>query len=79
MATTTEASAEKDDPEDLTTMTDVSAEEAEETIRLSELLQRQRQQCVYGPRKSTTRTAASAEEDRPEDSATTTEALAEDE
>ena len=78
-ATMTEVSAEEDDPEDSTTMTEASLDESEETARLSERLRQRRQRCVYCHRKLTTASNASAEEDRPDDSATTTEALAEDE
>ena len=38
LSTTTEASADEDDPKDSTTMTEASAEEAEETTRMSERL-----------------------------------------
>ena len=40
MATTTEASAEEDDPEVSTMTTEASIEEAEDTTRLSESLQK---------------------------------------
>ena len=40
MATTTEASAEEDDPKVSKTTTDASIEEAEDKTRLSELLRR---------------------------------------
>ena len=77
--TTKEASVEKDDPENLTTTTESSAEEAEETTRPSERLQRRRRRCVYRPRELTIMIASLEEEYGPEDSATTTEASAEDE
>ena len=59
----TEALAEEDDPEDSMATTEASAEEAEETMRLSESLQRQRRWCVYGPREFTTTTVALEEDD----------------
>ena len=40
MATTTEASAEEDDPKVSTMTTEASIEEAEDTTRLSECIQR---------------------------------------
>ena len=79
MATTAEASAEEDDPEDSRMTTESFAEEAGETTRLSERLRRGRRQCVYDPRELTTTTVESAEEDGPEDSATTAETSEEDE
>ena len=42
LATTTEASAEEDDPDVLTTTTEASIEEVEDTTRLSKRLRRQR-------------------------------------
>ena len=50
LVTTTEASAEIDDPEKSATTTETSEEEAEETTHLKERLQHRRQRCVYGPR-----------------------------
>ena len=73
MATTTEALVDKYDPEDSTTTTEASVEEAEDTTRLRERLRWRRQWCVYGPRELTTTTEASAEENGPKDSVTTTE------
>ena len=78
MATTTEESIEEDEPKE-STMAKTSAEESEETMRLSEHLQHPRRRCIYVPRELTTATVASAEEDGPKESATTTEALVEDE
>ena len=76
--TTTETSTVEDDPEDSTmTTTEALAEEAEETMRPRECLKRKRRWCVYKPRELTTMSAASSEEDEPEDSATTTEPSAE--
>ena len=74
-----EALAEEDEPEDSMMTTEASVEKAEEKTHLSERLQQQMQRCVYRPKELTTTMGASVEEDRPEDSATTTEALAEDE
>ena len=59
---------DKDDPKDLTTMTEESMEGAEETTRLRERLGWQRRRCV----ELITAALALKEEDRPEDSATTT-------
>ena len=73
-----EASAEEDDPNDLTTATDMSAEEAENKTRPIERLRRCRQRCVYGPGELATVMGASEEEDGPEVSATTTEASADE-
>ena len=61
LATTTEASAEEDDPEVSTMTTYASDEELEETKSPSELLRWQRRRCVYGLRVLTTMTASSAE------------------
>ena len=54
-------------------------EEVEETTLSSKRLRHRGKQFFYGPRKLTTITVALAEEDGPEVSATTTEALPEDE
>ena len=63
MATTVEASEEKDDPKVLTITTEASIEEAENKTHLSERLRRQRRRCVYGqPEVLTTATEASIEE-----------------
>ena len=61
------------------TTTEALAEEAEETIRLIECLRRRRRRCVYGPRELKTTMVVSVEEDRTEESATTTEAFEGDE
>ena len=74
LATTTEASIEKDNPEDSTTTAEALAEEAEETTRLRERLRRRIWKCVYGPRELTTAMVASTEEEGTKDSAMTTEA-----
>ena len=79
LATTTEALADEDEPKVLTTIMEASAEEAEDKTRPSEHLRWRRRWCVYGLRVLTTTTEASAEYDRPAESATTTEASAEDE
>ena len=79
LSTTTEASEEKNDPEELRMKKKALSEEAEETTLPSECLQRRRWQYVYGPREFTTTTSESEEEDGSEYSATTTEASAEDE
>ena len=79
MATTTEALAEEDEPEESTTTAEALAEEAEETMRLSEYLQWKRWRCVYRPREFTMTTVVLDEEDGPKDSATTTEASAKNE
>ena len=79
LSTTTEASEEKNDPEELRMKKKASAEEAGETTLPSECLQRRRWRYVYGPREFTTTTSESEEEDGSEYSATTTEASAEDE
>ena len=79
LAKMTELLAEEDYIKDSTTTTEASTEEAEETTRPSECLQRQICRCVYGPREMMTTTLALAEENGPDDSATTTEASAEDE
>ena len=79
LATTTEASTEEYDPKVSTTITEVSAEEAEEMTRLRERLRLRRRQRVYGPRKLTTPTVALAEEDDPGKSVTTTDASVRDE
>ena len=50
LETTTEASAEEDDPKESMTTTEALAEEAEEMKRLSERLQWQMWRCVCGPR-----------------------------
>ena len=71
LETTTGALVEKDEPEDLMTTMDASAEEVEETTRLREHLQWLRRWCVYGPRELTTTTVAFVEEDGPEYSAMT--------
>ena len=63
-----EASSDKDDPKDLTTTTEESTEEAEETMRLREHLGWRRRRCV----ELITAALASEEEDGPEDSATLT-------
>ena len=57
----TEALAEEDKPEVLTTTTEASIEEAEDTKRPSERIQRERLRCVYGLRALTTTTTASEE------------------
>ena len=54
LKTTAEALAEEYEPEVSTKTTEASAEEAEETTRPSERLQRRRRQCVYGLRGLTT-------------------------
>ena len=59
LATTTEASAEEDEPGVLTTTMYASVEEAEETKCMSERLQCQRRHCVYRLRVLTTTTALS--------------------
>ena len=69
----TEASSDKDDPKDSTTMTKESMEEAEETTRLRERLGWRRRRCVYRKRELITAALAPEEEDGPEDSAMTTE------
>ena len=46
----TEALPDKDDPKDLTTTTEESIEEAEETTCLRERLGWRRRRCVYGQR-----------------------------
>ena len=50
LATSTEALAEEDEPKDSTTKKDALGEEAEETKRPSERLQRRRQRYIYRPR-----------------------------
>ena len=72
----TEASTEEDYPKVSTTITEASAEEAEDTTRPSEHLRRRWCRCVYGIRVLTKTTAASAEYDGPADSATTAKASA---
>ena len=79
MATATEALAEEDEPKESMTTTEASAEESEETTRLSECLRWRRRQCICGPRELTMTTVASTEEGGSEDSTTTTKALVEDE
>ena len=58
LATTTEAPEEEDDPEVPTMTTELSIEEAEDTMLTSERLRRQRSQCVNGIRVLKTTTAA---------------------
>ena len=73
VTTTTEVSTEEYEPKVSTTITESSAEEAEEMTRLIERLRLRRRQRVYGPRELTTPTVALAEEDDPGESATTTD------
>ena len=61
LATTTQALAEKYEPDVLTMTTEASIEEAEYTTRPSERLRRQRRLCIYGLRVLTTTTASSEE------------------
>ena len=56
-----EALTEEDDPEVLTTITEASDEEAEETTRPSERILRRRFRCVYGLRVLMMTTALSIE------------------
>ena len=72
-----EASADEDDPNDLTTATDMSAEEAENKTRPIERLRRCGQRCVYGPGELATVTGASEEENGPKALMTRTEASSE--
>ena len=53
-----EASEEEDEPKFLTTKMEASDEEAEDTMRPSEHLQRQRRRCVCGLRILTTTNVA---------------------
>ena len=53
----TEASAEEDEPEVWTATTEASAEEAEETTRISERIRWWRRRCVYGVRVLMTKAA----------------------
>ena len=55
------------------------AEEVEDKTLPGERLLWRMRQCIYGPRELKTTTSASAEEDGPEHSETTTDELAEDE
>ena len=79
LAKSAEALAEEYEPKDWMAMTEASVEEAEETTRPSERLQRRRRRCVYGPRELTTTTAASEKEDGPKESETTVEVSSDDE
>ena len=67
LATTMEASAEKDEPEDSTITTEASAEETEETTCLSERLQCRRRRRVYSPKELTMTMVAFTEEYQTED------------
>ena len=61
LATNMEASSEEDYTKVFTTTTEASIEEAENTTRLSERLQRKMRQYVYGKRVLMTTVAASKE------------------
>ena len=74
LATTREASSEKDKPKDSTITIEASTEEAEDTMRLGEHLQWRRRRCFYSLMVLTTTTVALVEEDGPKNSARTTEA-----